>query len=371
MGLLDVISGGLTAGTNAAAAQQKGELEGSQLMRQIMMQQAQLEHTRAETILARRHAEKPQENDPGYGGLMGGIEADKYAAQTPGVLSRKRQEGPIDAENAAGVERAVGPVRTENAVAQEGAMGPVRTRNAVAQGTAMGPVDASNAAQKVTATSGPEAQAALAKQSALAPGVRQAEQDKSDIAAGSDKMAQAVANRFLNSAPVKPLTQGARPYADAKNALALAKQPNARGEINTAAYKTALINYVRSQDPGLQMRQGILDYASRVDPSFVGNLGVVLQKLENAKLPLHIVQGMEEVMDRSHTTHAAMYEQQRRALLAENPNAAKYVPETQVIFGIPGVTVSPNSRLAQPQGGAAPGAKVPTYEEWKASKGSP
>lgn len=39
MGLLDGLSAGLTAATNAASAQQEGELHGSQLMRAIMMQQ--------------------------------------------------------------------------------------------------------------------------------------------------------------------------------------------------------------------------------------------------------------------------------------------------------------------------------------------
>ena len=47
--LLDAIGGGLTAATDVAAGKQRGEMQGSQLLRAIGMQQAQMGHLNAET----------------------------------------------------------------------------------------------------------------------------------------------------------------------------------------------------------------------------------------------------------------------------------------------------------------------------------
>src|SRR5690348_4912691 len=51
MGILDALSGGLTAATQAAGAQQQGEMQGSQLLRAIMMQQLDAANKRASTFM--------------------------------------------------------------------------------------------------------------------------------------------------------------------------------------------------------------------------------------------------------------------------------------------------------------------------------
>lgn len=103
--LLDGLSYALTAGTKAAAAQQQGRLGASQILRAIMMQQAEIEHLNAQTDQARADAaftshknRQPLPGDAGYTDTMipvwsgqAGAEASaKYPFQL-GVVNAQNQ----------------------------------------------------------------------------------------------------------------------------------------------------------------------------------------------------------------------------------------------------------------------------------------
>ena len=121
MGLLDVISGGLTAGTNAAAAQQGAEVKGNQLLRAILMQQAQMNHLnaqiekeRADTAYTRHKNLAPVLGEDGYADAEG---------QVAGAKARAEQQPRID--TAVGIAQGEQPIKVATAVQTKKAVAPI------------------------------------------------------------------------------------------------------------------------------------------------------------------------------------------------------------------------------------------------------
>lgn len=103
MGLLDGLLGpALTVGAQAANAQGQGQVQGSQLLRALRMQQAQLEHLgaqtdkeRADTDLARHHNRAPVLGEAGYASAMADVAGQEAQAKVPAAVSEAQQTAPI------------------------------------------------------------------------------------------------------------------------------------------------------------------------------------------------------------------------------------------------------------------------------------
>lgn len=295
MGLMDALGGALTAGTHAAAGQQEGELAGGSLIRQILMQQA---HMGAQTAHLKRQDAKPQLGDAGYGTLMGAVKGDEAAGETPALVEREKQ---------------LSPVKTQTAVNTAAGVEPIHVAGQVAASEGKIPGEIRLAGAKSNIEEGREGR--LIPQRAAAQ-------------ANSGRMGLMASRQF--NMQNKALVAGIDGYSQAKDAFAEAK----RG--NPAALKSALLSYAAVADPKAQLRQGVMNYVTKVDPSFKGTFEMALDQAASGKLPAHVIANMEQMVDRLHQSKRGMYEQRRHEYVGKVPASETYIPSTETLFDTPG-----------------------------------
>lgn len=310
MSILDAIGGGLTAATKAATADVQGNIQGSQLLRAIMMQQAQQDHLRAQTAQAvagtqhTLHQDKaPVLGEPGYAAAEGEVAGAKVNAETPGLVNR---------------EKLIAPVKTQEKVNEQGALAPgiIRQKQAesnIEEGREGRLIPKRIAAQNASAHMG--------------------------LTAAKDFETQ-----------TKAYTGTVPKYAQVKNALAEARAGN------PAALKSALLSYAAVADPNAQLRQGVMNYVTQVNPSFVGNLEMALDRMTSGQIPPEVLDNMEKMVDRLHQTNAGLYEQRRSAYVGRLPSTEPYIAPTDEVFKVPGITAGGAS--AAPAGGTDPFAHI-------------
>jgi hypothetical protein len=300
MGLLDALSGGLTAATTAASAQQQGQMQGSQLLRAMMMQQAQLAKEQAETKLAGEHANyfhresaTPRLGDPNYNDAKAG-EAGAVAAATE----------PIHTQGAINTAAGVAPIHTQQAIATARGVEPIHTQGAINTAAGTAPIKVNEATQ---------------------------------IAENTGKIGLQAGKQFVSAN--KSLTDAIQPYALAKDMLRAAKSGN------PAALKSATMAFAGVADPKARLTQGVINMISQVDPSVQGRLDLAMDRLASGKLPPRVIDDIERIVDQVHQTHRAMYDQRRKAAIARQPQVEQAIPTTEELFDVPGYS-----------GGSAPSA---------------
>jgi hypothetical protein len=194
----------------------------------------------------------------------------------------------------------------------------------------------------------------VAEQGALTPGlvtrageVANAEVPaKVRVAQEGGRLSNTEATQFAKAN--KPLTDAVPAYAQAKGAFTEARAGN------PAALKSALIAYAGVADPKAQLRQGIINMVSQVDPSVAGNFELAVNRLTSGTLPPRIIDDMEKMVDRIHGTQRALYDQRRSAMVGRMPTLDQYIPSTQETFDVPGMTAGAGA----PTTGADPFAHI-------------
>lgn len=125
----------------------------------------------------------------------------------------------------------------------------------------------------------------------------------------------------------KKMTDMAPKFTGFANSLAEARAGN------PAAYKSTLLNFVSAVDNNPQMRQGILNYLTQVDPSIKGRMEVAMDKAASGKLPPRVLNEMEQMVNRYKAGVHADYTRQRAARVQQNPRLHSKLPEADEIFG--------------------------------------
>lgn len=133
----------------------------------------------------------------------------------------------------------------------------------------------------------------------------------------------------------KPLSDAVVQYAAAKNAFAEAKAGN------PAALKSAILGFASVADSKAQLRQGVIKMVEQVDPSIKGNFDLALSRLSSGTLPPRILNDMEQLVERTHVTHKALYEQRRAAEVVRHPGLDNYIPKSDEVFNVPGISSAP------------------------------
>lgn len=118
------------------------------------------------------------------------------------------------------------------------------------------------------------------------------------------------------------------PYSQAKSAFAEARAGN------PAALKSAIVSFAGVADPKAQLRQGIIEMLSKLDPSIHGEWALAQARLEKGQLPPYVINDMEKLVDRIHGQNKALYQQRYNAETKRHPNSWIPTPEEQ--FDLPG-----------------------------------
>jgi len=128
---------------------------------------------------------------------------------------------------------------------------------------------------------------------------------------------------------------------------------------NPAAYKSAMINFANVADPRSQIRMGVLQYLSQIDPSVKGRTDLALNKLLNGEYPARILDEMAQHVDDIHKNTVKLYESRRAGRVKANPLLDQFIAPTSEAFPqgstllapatpvVPTATPKSNSRISQ------------------------
>lgn len=325
MGLLDFLAPALTGATQAAGAYQGAEANAAQMQRETMIQSLMMmrQQQAFQTDQALKAAQTNSANATGN--------LRNRDAGTP-----RPQDGQSYLDSVSNTAGAKIAGETQPLVAQTNALAAPRANAAGlaagASARATQPITQQNERYASGLTEGREenliplrAQATVAAQT-------------SSARAG---MMGARQFQTMN----KPLLDSVQPYSQAKNAFAEARAGN------PAALKSALLAYASVADPKAQLRQGVMNYVTQVDPSFKGTFEMALDRMTKGQLPPRIISDMEQMVDRLHQTNASLYDQRRKAYVGKVPISDAYIPDTETMFNVPGVSSPASGGAASPAGG--------------------
>jgi hypothetical protein len=135
----------------------------------------------------------------------------------------------------------------------------------------------------------------------------------------------------------KDLVGSTRPYALLKSAL------NELKNGNPIAYKSAIINFAGMVDPKAQLRQGIIETITKLDPSLKGSAALAEKKLMEGNLPAYVIKGMEAHADDVYKNMRAAYDYRRKGIVGKHANADLWIPTAEETFDIPELMGAPGS----------------------------
>jgi hypothetical protein len=101
---------------------------------------------------------------------------------------------------------------------------------------------------------------------------------------------------------------------------------------NPAAYKSAIVNFSSIADPKAQIRLGVLQFISKVDPSLVGQAQIALQRSKDGTFPQEILDKMNEHVKEIHRGAIKVYNTRREARVKANPMLDQYIDPVESIF---------------------------------------
>ena len=101
---------------------------------------------------------------------------------------------------------------------------------------------------------------------------------------------------------------------------------------NPQAYKSAIINFVSLADPGTQIRLGMLQFASQLDPSIKGSMELWLKKAEKGEFPPHMLEGMMRHAAGIHANTVEDYKKKYEHRIKVNPKLEGYLEPPEIAF---------------------------------------
>lgn len=113
---------------------------------------------------------------------------------------------------------------------------------------------------------------------------------------------------------------------------------------NPAAYKSAIVNFAAIADPKAQIRLGVLQFVSKIDPSLLGQAQIALQRSVDGTFPKDLLDKMNKHAQEIHKGAIKVYKSRRDARIKASPAMEQYIDAPENIF--PSMTESNN--VAQP-----------------------
>lgn len=101
---------------------------------------------------------------------------------------------------------------------------------------------------------------------------------------------------------------------------------------NPAAYKSAIVNFAAIADPKAQIRLGVLNFISKVDPSLLGQAQIAIQKNADGTFPLPLLEKMNQHAQEIHKGTIKVYNSRRSARIKANPALEPYIDPAEAIF---------------------------------------
>jgi hypothetical protein len=101
---------------------------------------------------------------------------------------------------------------------------------------------------------------------------------------------------------------------------------------NPAAYKSAIVNFSAIADPKAQIRLGVLQFISKVDPSLLGQAQIAMQRSANGTFPQAILDKMNEHVKEIHRGAIKVYQSRRDARVKANPMLDQYIDPVESVF---------------------------------------
>lgn len=169
-------------------------------------------------------------------------------------------------------------------------------------------------------------------------------QDRMDQAQRNhdDRADQFAANKFwTDTADLRKENMQANQF------LALADQV----KNNPEAYKSVVINYMGALDPKAQVRSKMLEYASKIDPSWDGQWSTLIDRIKSGKFPVNQLQGMVENVRATHAMAQKQYEAKYNETVGRRAGVKQYIANSSAEFALPGDAPAPQAPAA---GGAPP-----------------
>lgn len=101
-----------------------------------------------------------------------------------------------------------------------------------------------------------------------------------------------------------------------------------------AAFKSAIVNFVNVADPGAQIRLGVLNFLSKLDPSVQGIALMKQAELFFGVHPMYLLESMENHVDKIHYNQIEQYANARdkRLRALGNPAYAQHIPDVDEAF---------------------------------------
>jgi hypothetical protein len=100
---------------------------------------------------------------------------------------------------------------------------------------------------------------------------------------------------------------------------------------NPAATKSAMLNFVRVADVNPQLRLGVLQFLSNIDPSLAGMSEREIFLKWNGTIPPDQLQNLQKIIDATYKENYARYDRQWSYMHSKHPTADITPPE--VLFG--------------------------------------
>lgn len=137
---------------------------------------------------------------------------------------------------------------------------------------------------------------------------------------------------------------------------------------NPEAYKSAIINFVSMADPGTQIRLGMLQFASQLDPSLKGGLDIFAAKKVSGVIPPSVLAGMMRHAAELHSGSVDIYRKRYEGRVRANPDLAAYLDPVEIAFpssyNLP-AELTESRRLEQ----NTPAGETPRMQEFMPKKG--
>lgn len=101
---------------------------------------------------------------------------------------------------------------------------------------------------------------------------------------------------------------------------------------NPAAYKSAIVNFAAIADPKAQIRLGVLQFVSKIDPSLVGQAQIAMQRSVDGTFPKDLLDKMNQHAQEIHKGTIKVYNSRRAARIKANPALESYIDPAESIF---------------------------------------
>lgn len=103
-------------------------------------------------------------------------------------------------------------------------------------------------------------------------------------------------------------------------------------QANPEAYKSLITAFASSADAKAQLRLGVLNYLSEVNPSAVGRAQVMLDKLESGTLPQADLRRLAAIVQDNFRAARSQYQDAYEGQVGRLPESSRYIPKVEELF---------------------------------------